>query len=76
MNVSWNGKETRYKGRNRHGRCKGVELFTLKASGFVRVSPVNNRGVTDSCYIDVPADPDILRRFAAEFVRIAGEVRR
>lgn len=41
-----------YRGRNRHGTARGIDLTAY--ADKVRLSPINSRGSTDACHIDVP----------------------
>jgi hypothetical protein len=51
----------RYKGRNGWGICNGVALRTT--GSIVSMLPYNSKGaISDSCQIDLPDNPLVLRK--------------
>ena len=63
MRRSWMS----YKGRNRYGTVLGIELTVYPDK--VRLNPINIRGTTESCHIDVPHE--MARGLAAQLVATA-----
>jgi hypothetical protein len=49
-----------YRGRNGYGIQKGIEVYTAKDR--VEINPVNTKGWTHSCKIDIPMEsiPDLI----------------
>ena len=42
-----------YRGRNGSADNKGIEVMTTSINA-VMLSPINSRGVTDACFIEIP----------------------
>lgn len=42
-----------YRGRNGYGNCCGLEGFSRGES--IRIMPVNSKGTSASCHIEIPA---------------------
>lgn len=58
MQITFN-KKAEYYGRNRKGAAVGIEALTL-SNGAIALRPINTRGVTDSCIIELPTVADAL----------------
>ena len=50
-------KKSEYYGRNRKGTAVGIEVLPL-SNGIITLRPINTRGITDSCNIELPTVVD------------------
>lgn len=48
------GHKVMYRGRNGMSKCEGLELLAM--SDFVLLSPLNSRGTTSACFIEIPPE--------------------
>jgi hypothetical protein len=63
-----------YRGKNGWSSCRGLEIWDFQHDASqVTITPMNSRGITASCEINLPKDPTILTQIGNHFLALASE---
>lgn len=75
MNITFNPRDRHcmYRGRNGFGICSGVNITPPagRSASWITIKPINTKGISDACFIEIPQDREVLLSIIAALVEVA-----